>query len=146
MCAHTRTHCCFSLVELVNEQTNKQKIDEGKTREREKKKCCLDKNLKKKNVVVVVVASSCTHIHIGTQMKIRKGSRFSLCCGSTSTIHHHHHHHHLEKNEFNLSHTVASFRTWSCSVTISPSSSFLYNVLLMSKIKHMHCFLWQIYF
>jgi len=73
MCAHTRTHCCFSLVELVNEQTNKQKIDEGKTREREKKKCCLDKNLKKKNVVVVVVASSCTHIHIGTQMKTRKG-------------------------------------------------------------------------
>jgi hypothetical protein len=33
-----RTHCRFSLVELVNEQTNKQKIDEGKKqRKREEK-------------------------------------------------------------------------------------------------------------
>jgi hypothetical protein len=112
MCAHTRTHCRFSLVELVNEQTNKQKIDEGKTREREKKKCCLDKNLKKKER-----CRRCryqflhTHTHRHTNEN-KKGSHFLLCRGSTSTIHHHHHHHHhhLEKNEFNLSHTVASFR------------------------------------
>jgi hypothetical protein len=56
-----RTHCRFSLVELVNEQTNKQRYMKEKNIEREKKKCCLDKNLKKKNVVDVAVASSCTH-------------------------------------------------------------------------------------
>ncbi len=46
-----------------------------KNREREKKKCCLDKNLKKKNVVVV--ASSCTHTHRHTN-KHKKG--LVSCC------------------------------------------------------------------
>ena len=83
VCVRAHTYCHFSLVEFFNEQTNKQKIDEGKTRKREKRKCCLDKNLKKKSVVVVAVTSSFTHTHIQTEINIRK--RLVSC--STVVLH-----------------------------------------------------------
>jgi hypothetical protein len=73
--------------------------------EKERRKSVVWIKISKKDVVVIVVASSCTEAYEHTYEN-KEESRFLLYSDSTSSIHHLH----LKKNEFNLSHIVASFR------------------------------------